>query len=84
MDLLDVLEIDRQKLPHQTALAVDHFKTRWEKCGRPTEPRALARVLDEGLRFCAEAGWRYPKVFLLRLKQLERGEWATGQVKGAP
>jgi hypothetical protein len=32
-------------------------------------------MLDAAIKFCGENGVLYPKVLLLRLKQLQRGDW---------
>ena len=48
--------------------------------GEPTEPIALGEFLDSALKFCAQMEYPYPKVFLLRLKQLQRGEWSRQEV----
>lgn len=75
MNLLEVLRVDRRKLPHDTAQAALYCETCWAECGRPLRPPDLAEFLDGALKSCAKQGLRYPKVFLLRLKQLQRGEW---------
>ncbi|MBZ5561142.1 MAG: hypothetical protein LAP13_01835 [Acidobacteriia bacterium] len=75
MDFFELLEVDREKLPRHTAEAADKCEEQWEECGRPTNPQRLARFLSDALRSCTEEGLRYPKVLLLRLKQLQRGEW---------
>jgi hypothetical protein len=82
MDLLELLEVDRERLPRHTEEAMDYCEECWEERGRPTDPQHLAKFLDGALRFCAEAGLRYPKVLLLRLKQLQRGEWPMEAMKG--
>lgn len=75
MHLLDLLHVDRASLPRYVAQAVESCEEEWEERGRPSDPQRLARFLDEALRSCTQQGVRYPKVLLLRLKQLQRGEW---------
>jgi hypothetical protein len=76
MDLLELLEVDRNRIPRCTEGAVKYLDRSWTAAGRPTEPDRLAEFLDRGLKFCPTVGWRYPKVMLLRLKQLQRRQWA--------
>lgn len=76
MDLLDVLEVNRDRLPRKSAAAVTYCQARWAEKSKPTERVALAEFLDEVLKFCPEVGLHYPRVFLLRLKQLQLAEWS--------
>jgi hypothetical protein len=76
MDLLDVLEVNRDRLPAKSGRAVAYCQARWVEKGKPTERMALADLLDKALKFCAEVELQYPRVFLLRLKQLQRGKWS--------
>jgi len=76
MDLLDLLEVNKDRLPSDTQRAASYIERAWLEARRPTEPEALAHFLDGRLRFCSENGFRYPRVLLLRLKQLQRGEWS--------
>jgi len=75
MDLLDLLEIDRTRLPHRTRQAMTFVQHRWYEGGAPKEPKALADFLDKALRSCVGLELFYPKIFLRRLKQLQRHEW---------
>jgi hypothetical protein len=75
MDLLEVLEVGHDRLPRRTARAVAYLQRAWEQAGQPTKPEALTDFLDSRLRFCTQQELQYPKVFLLRLKQLQRSEW---------
>ena len=80
MDLLDILEVNRERLPKKSTSAVAYGERRWEEKGKPTDRKTLAEFLDDLLRFCAGVGLHYPRVFLLRLKQLQRREWSPGGV----
>jgi hypothetical protein len=75
MDLLDVLEVRRDRLPSKTAKAVGYAIEHWDEVGRPSTPEALSAFLDQVLKFCTDLEYRYPKVLLLKLKQLQRGEF---------
>jgi len=74
-DLLELLEVNRDRLPTKSRQAVAYCQVRWVENGKPTERIALADFLDKALKFCAEVEFPYPRVFLLRLKQLQRAEW---------
>jgi hypothetical protein len=73
--LLRLLEVDGDRIPNKCAAAVKYMQGRWEELGSPTEPKDLEEFLDKMLRFCPTVGYVYPKIYLKRLKQLQRGEW---------
>jgi len=75
MDLLELLEANRDRLPGGTERAVKYIERRWVESNQPCERKALADFLDQALKFCKEQELRYPRVYLLRLKQLQRDEW---------
>ncbi len=75
MDLLDVLEINRNGLPRGTLSAVRFCGSLWDQLGCPNTRELLTAFLDEALKACVEHELRYPKIFLKRLKQLQRNEW---------
>ena len=74
-DLLEVLEINPEKLPNRCTRAVNVVRGQWVERGQPMDGTALAQFLDQALDFCKQMELGYPKVLLLRLKQLQRGEW---------
>jgi hypothetical protein len=47
----------------------------FQSYGSPTEPRALLDVLEKILLRMQDEGIPYPKILLLRKKQLQRKEW---------
>jgi len=75
MTLTQILAIDETRIPPSCQLGLAYVERRWQELGSPTGVEALRDMLDKALRFCADNELRYPKVLLLRLKQLERGEW---------
>lgn len=75
MHLLELLKVNPRKLPPDAAEAVRFCEAVWEEYGKPCDPEPLEEFLDDALSRCAGVGVRYPKVFLLRLKELQRGEW---------
>lgn len=76
MHLLEVLEVNRDWLPRHTWEAIRLCDGCWERLGCPTTRAALTEFLDQALKLCVEHDLHYPKVFLKRLKQLQRGEWS--------
>lgn len=78
-DLLEVLEINPQKLPKKCTRAVNVVRGQWVERGQPVDGTALAEFLDQAIDFCKQMELTYPKVLLLRLKQLQRGEWQPAQ-----
>jgi hypothetical protein len=76
MDLIELLEVNRDRLPTGTQKAVVYCERAWEEAGQPCTREPLAEFLDRTLRFCAQVEFRYPKIFLKRLKELQRGQWS--------
>ena len=75
-DLLELLEINGELIPRKSLRCAGYFQRRWMEVGTPTEAGSLIDFLDSTIDFCKREELTYPKVFLLRLKQLQRGEWA--------
>ena len=75
MDLLRLLGVNPRKLPPDAAEAVHFCRAVWEEYNNTCDSVSLKGFLDDALSRCAGIGLRHPKVFLLRLKQLQRGEW---------
>jgi hypothetical protein len=82
MDLLDLLEVDRDHLYHRDRFAASYCGDRWHEAGNPTEPKVLADFLDRSLKACVDLGLHYPSVLLKRLKQLQRGVWTPQSLAG--
>jgi hypothetical protein len=76
LGLLELLEVNRERIPWKAEKPTDFVERCWQEAGRPTEPKPLEAFLDQVLKRCGVVGYRYPKVLLLRLKQLQRGDWA--------
>jgi hypothetical protein len=74
-DLLEVLEINPEKLPKRCTRAVNVVRGQRVERGQPVYGTVLAEFLDQAIDFCKQMELVYPKVLLLRLKQLQRGEW---------
>jgi hypothetical protein len=76
MDLLELLKVNRDWLPRESWKAVSLCGRTWDQLGCPTTPAALINFLDQALKSCVQFEVQYPKIFLKRLKQLQRGEWS--------
>lgn len=76
MSLVELLEVDLSKLPAKCARAIGYIEKEWAAQGKPTATDPLVKFLDRALRFCPTVGFVYPKIFLKRLKQLQRRDWA--------
>jgi len=75
MNLLEILEVDRNRLPAKSVAATRYIEGRWVEKEKPQTREALTEFLDGVISFCAKAGFFYPKILLKRLKQLQRGQW---------
>ena len=75
MTLAELLEVNLAEIPPNCQRTIAYIQGCWTENGCPTEPTALAQFLDAKLKFCAEVQYRYPKIILKRLKQLQRKEW---------
>jgi hypothetical protein len=86
-----VLEIDMQLIYDVDDRGLRIAEGLFQTYGAPTDPRALGDVLEKILMRLQGAGIPYPKILLLRRKQLRRGEWQprkrnipTAQVEPPP
>ena len=75
LTLLELLEANPEKIPPSCKRGIAYLEIRWREKGMPAGATELSVFLDAGLKFCTEIQYRYPKIFLKRLKQLQRREW---------
>jgi hypothetical protein len=75
MTLTSLLEINRKFLEYDDERALSIAERRWRERGSPREPEALCEALEDILTHFTEEGIYYPKILLLRKKQLQRGTW---------
>ena len=57
---------------------MDYAEKRWKEAGEPTERWAIINFLERMLRELKERGG-YPKVLLLRKKEIQRGTYTIPQ-----
>ncbi len=76
MTLAELLEIDATRIPAACRFAMTYLERRWQELASPTRAEPLQQMLDDSIDFCTKNGVCYPKIVLLRLKQLQRREWS--------
>lgn len=75
MGFAELLELDLDRIRNEDKFGLKYCARAWQEAGEPGEPKQLVRFLDSQLERCVMLQVRYPKVLLLRLGQLRRGEW---------
>lgn len=71
MTLTETLQIKEKFLRYDDLRAIDYCEKRWLEEGRPTERWQIINFLEKMLRELKDHGG-YPKVLLLRKKELQR------------
>jgi hypothetical protein len=74
MRLETLLELDLRKMRNSDA-ALEVLRQTWRGQDCPTEGKKLARTLGLAMDKCERRGLDWPKGFLMRKGQLERGEF---------
>ena len=74
MRLETLLELDVRKM-RNSGEALEILKDTWRKQNYSTEDGKLARTLGLAMDECERRGLDWPKIFLKRKGQLERGEF---------
>jgi hypothetical protein len=76
MTLTSLLEIDRRLLAYDDERPLNLAEIVWLERGSPRDPQSLTETLEAILQRLQSQGIYYPKILLLRKKQLQRGAWA--------
>ena len=76
MTLTSLLEIKSEYLQCDDSRALMMAERLWLQRGAPIEPKALCDTLEAILIQLSREGIYYPKVLLLRKKELQRRTWA--------
>jgi hypothetical protein len=79
--LFEVLDVDRERLRNKEKRGARLAELRYEEAGRP-ESGELVNFLDATLKFSEREGIIYPKVLLLRLRQIRRGQFTPRDMTG--
>jgi len=78
--LWQLLQVEENYIPAVCRVAALRIPLWWLESGRPAGQTALSVFLHQAINRCAQEGIRYPKVVLLRLKQMQRGEWSPANL----
>lgn len=76
MNLLAILGIQAAFIPRNCGAAVNAAQDLWVQVGRPTDAETIMDILETVIADCQARNVPYPKIFLRRKKQIERGELA--------
>jgi hypothetical protein len=72
MTLMQILQISEEFLKFEDMRALDYVERRWNEEGCPTERWQVINFLEKMLRELIATGTGYPKVLLLRKKEIQR------------
>lgn len=79
VSLWQLLEVNEECIPVCCRAGAFRIALWWVEAKRPGGKTALSCFLHSALNRCKRDGVRYPKVALLRLKQMQRGEWGPAE-----
>jgi hypothetical protein len=80
--LFEILDVERERLRNREKQGARLAELRYEEAGSPQGSGELVEFLDATLKFLKSVDIRYPKVFLLRLRQIRRGEFIRRGLTG--
>jgi hypothetical protein len=82
MTLTEALQLREKYLQWEDLRALDYCEKRWQQDGCPTERWQIINFLERMLRELQANGTGYPKVLLLRKKEIQRNAFviATADV----
>jgi hypothetical protein len=83
MTLTETLQLKEHFLKFEDLRALDYCEKRWKDEGRPTERWQVINFLERMLQELKDQGG-YPKVLLLRKKEIQRREFAIRQPGETP
>jgi hypothetical protein len=72
MTLTQILQIKERYLKFEDMRALDYCEKRWEQDGRPVKRWELINFIERMLTELKASGVGYPKVLLLRKKEIQR------------
>src|SRR5215471_18087928 len=73
MTLTETLQIKERYLQSQDLRALEYCEKRWRQDGRPATKWEMVNFIEGMLRELQQNGIGYPKVLLLRKKEIQRG-----------
>ena len=83
MTLTETLQLEERYLKFDDLRALDYCEKRWQQEGRPLERWQVINFLEKMLRELKEQGG-YPKVLLLRKKEIQRQQFTIQQPGETP
>lgn len=82
-NLTQTLQLKEKYLKYDDLRALDYCEQRWKEEGCPTERWQVINFLEKMLRELKDQGG-YPKVLLLRKKEIQRNQFAISQPRETP
>ena len=79
MTLTQTLQIKERFLKFEDMRALDYVEKRWEEAGKPLERWQLINFLERMLVELKSQGPGYPKVLLLRTKEIQRNMFTIAE-----
>jgi hypothetical protein len=79
MTLTETLQIKERYLHFEDLRALEYCERRWQEEKRPTERWPLVNFIEKMLRELQRNGMDYPKVLLLRKKEIQRKEFSPAE-----
>jgi hypothetical protein len=76
MTLTETLQIRERYLKFEDMRALDYAEKRWQESGCPTNRWEIVNFLEQMLQELKASGTGYPKVLLLRKKEIQRNAFA--------
>jgi len=83
MTLTETLQLKEKYLQYEDLRALDYCEKRWQEAGRPTERWQMINFLERMLTELKNQGG-YPRVLLLRKKEIQRGAYTIPQPGDIP
>jgi hypothetical protein len=82
MTLTETLQLKERFLKYEDLRALDYCERRWKEAGEPTERWHVINFLERMLTELQQSGIGYPKVLLLRKKEIQRRAYTIPQPGG--
>jgi hypothetical protein len=79
MSFKSLLRIDEDLLEYEDQRAFDFCEEKWNSAGRPTKKWKLVSFIESLLKEFIASGLQYPRVLLLRKKEIQRGTFAIDE-----
>jgi hypothetical protein len=84
MTLTKTLRIKEEYLQFEDLRAMDYCEKRWQQEGRPATKWEMVNFIERMLRELRQNGIGYPKVLLLRKKEIQRQQFKVEQPGETP